>query len=283
MTFPARPKLRLAALVLPFAPLFAGQDAADLFSKAPPDIDNALRERVTAFYQLHVEGKFRQADPYVAEDSKDAYFEAEKIRYRSFEIGRITYKNEDFTRALVALVVDSPSIAVPGVHTNIKLPLLSNWKVVDGKWYWFLEKAPPGTYRSLFGYLPIPKGAQIDAGANPASPAPNTTSLPTAASILNQVRLDRAQVRFLATQASSEQIKLTNSMPGPLTVRVELEESLPGLQAAFDKTDLNSQESATLTIQYEPVNAAAMKAEVNARIYVAPTGQIFPVKITFTK
>ena len=59
----------------------AAQDPADLFRKAPPEVDDALRQRVTAFYQAHVDGKFRAADQFVAEDSKDAFFEAPKRRY----------------------------------------------------------------------------------------------------------------------------------------------------------------------------------------------------------
>ena len=263
-----------------FVHLVAAQDATDLFSKAPPEIDNALRERVTGFYQLHVDGKFRQADEFIAEDSKDIYFESKKVRYRSFEIGRITYKDE-FKHAVVALMVDSPSLLVPGMPTNLKLPLVSSWKLVDGKWFWFVEQPPPGTFRTPFGYVPIPEGAKIDSNGGGAPP-PNVTPAQAAASILSQVRLDRRDMQLVATKASSGQVKLTNGMPGPIKVRLALESSFPGLHAELDKTDLNSQESATLTVQYEPVNPAAVQREVVARIHVEPTAQIFPVKITFT-
>jgi hypothetical protein len=268
-------------IVLTFVQLVAGQDATDLFSKAPPEIDNALRERVTGFYQLHVEGKFRQADEFIAEDSKDIYFESKKVRYRSFEIGRITYKDE-FKQAVVALIVDSPALLVPGMPPNLKLPLVSNWKVVDGKWFWFVEQPPPGTFRTPFGYVPIPEGAKIDSGGGGAPPPANVTSPQAAASILSQVRVDRRDMQFVATKASSGQVKLTNGMPGAIKIRLGLENGFPGLHAELDKTDLNSQESATLTVQYEPVNLAIVQREVIARIHVEPTGQIFPVKITFT-
>jgi hypothetical protein len=268
-------------IVLTFVQLVAGQDATDLFSKAPPEIDNALRERVTGFYQLHVEGKFRQADEFIAEDSKDIYFESKKVRYRSFEIGRITYKDE-FKQAVVALIVDSPALLVPGMPPNLKLPLVSNWKVVDGKWFWFVEQPPPGTFRTPFGYVPIPEGAKIDSGGGGAPPPANVTSPQAAASILSQVRVDRRDMQFVATKASSGQVKLTNGMPGAIKIRLGLENGFPGLHAELDKTDLNSQESAILTVQYEPANLTTVQREVIARIHVEPTGQAFPIRITFT-
>ena len=66
------------------------QGPADLFQKAPPEMDQALRERVAAFLQAHVDGKFRLADQYVADESKDAFFEAHKRRYRDFEIVKVS-------------------------------------------------------------------------------------------------------------------------------------------------------------------------------------------------
>jgi hypothetical protein len=47
----------------------AAQQPAELFSKAPPTVDAALRARISKFYQLHVESKFRQAEALVAEDT----------------------------------------------------------------------------------------------------------------------------------------------------------------------------------------------------------------------
>src|SRR5262249_39351996 len=73
-----------------------GQDPADLFSKAPPAIDEVLRSRITEFYQAHKEGKFRLAEKLVAEESKDIFFEADKRRCREFKIARVSYE-EQFT------------------------------------------------------------------------------------------------------------------------------------------------------------------------------------------
>src|SRR5260370_17579573 len=78
------------------------QNPGDLLDKAPPDVEEALRARITAFYQAHVDKKFRQADEYVAADTKDFYYEANKPAYLALEIGKITY-SDNFTKPRSAL------------------------------------------------------------------------------------------------------------------------------------------------------------------------------------
>src|ERR1700732_4926641 len=78
--------------------LALGQDNSDLFDKAPPPIDEALRARVAQFYGAYTSGKFKDAYPLVAEDSQDAFFAASKDMLKSCEVLRIKYA-EDFTKA----------------------------------------------------------------------------------------------------------------------------------------------------------------------------------------
>ena len=68
----------------------------------PPDVDQALRARVTEFFQAHVDGAFRKAFEIVAEDTKDYYFATEKVRFKSFKIVDIKY-SDNFTKAVVNL------------------------------------------------------------------------------------------------------------------------------------------------------------------------------------
>jgi hypothetical protein len=67
---------------------------------APPEVEQALRARVTQFYELQKEGKFRQTEQYVAEDTKDLYYAMAKTGCISFELGKISY-SDDFTKATV--------------------------------------------------------------------------------------------------------------------------------------------------------------------------------------
>ena len=66
--------LKLASFAFLTA-LAAAQTATNPFDKAPPNVDDALKTRVTEFYQDHIDGKFRKAEQLVAEDSKDAFYD----------------------------------------------------------------------------------------------------------------------------------------------------------------------------------------------------------------
>ena len=65
---------------------------------APPVVDQALRARVTEFFQDHVDGNFRKAYDLVAEDTKDYYFGAQKFQFKSFHIDGIKFF-DDYTKA----------------------------------------------------------------------------------------------------------------------------------------------------------------------------------------
>src|SRR5579864_740686 len=67
----------LSTVLSGFAGLAFGQPSP------PPGIEDALRARVTEFFQYHVDGNFRKAYDMVAEDTKDFYFKALKIQFKS--------------------------------------------------------------------------------------------------------------------------------------------------------------------------------------------------------
>ena len=71
---------RAGILVLLLGGIALAQEAGNIFEKAPPEVDEALRARITRFYQAFIDGKFRLADALVADDSKDVFFAAEKRR-----------------------------------------------------------------------------------------------------------------------------------------------------------------------------------------------------------
>ena len=86
--------------VLACLPLIALEMIAQ--EKPAAAVDEALRARIGKFYQAHVDGKFRSAEQYVAEDSKDFFFEMEKQRYLSFREPEISY-SDHFTKAKVIM------------------------------------------------------------------------------------------------------------------------------------------------------------------------------------
>src|SRR5437868_9333254 len=113
-----------------------GQEPDDLFTKAPPAVDEALRARVSQFYQLQSDGKFRQADQMVAEESKDTYFEADKRRCRKFNLVRINY-TADFKEASAVVNCDTDMTFSRSIM-KVTVPLTTFWKVLDGQWMWYV-------------------------------------------------------------------------------------------------------------------------------------------------
>ena len=148
---------RLMALVTVLLAAALAQSPAELFEKAPPQVDEALRARVTRFYQAHVEGKFRVADQYVAEDSKDAFFSADKRRFGGFEITRISY-SDSFAKARVVTTVDDEFVNPLGRYA-VKMPLTTLWKLDQGEWFWYVVPSD-GPKETPFGKMKAGEGGR---------------------------------------------------------------------------------------------------------------------------
>src|SRR5215469_8779517 len=91
--------LRAALCLLP---LVAYAQAPQV--QPPPDVDQALRARVSEFFQDFVDSKFRDAMKLVAEDTQDEYLASAKTPIKSFEIRDVKY-SADFAKADVTLQV----------------------------------------------------------------------------------------------------------------------------------------------------------------------------------
>jgi hypothetical protein len=250
--------LRLILLAV-FATGSFAQNAGDAFNKPPADVDQALRARITEFYDLHVKGEFRKAESWVADDSKDIYYSGNKTKYLSYEIGRIEY-SDGFTRAK-ATVLCEQNIMLPGfMGRPMKVPVPSTWKLVDGTWYWYVD--PESLRMTPFGKMT--PGTARESGSIPAIP----TSVPDF--IYKQVKTDKSSVTLKAGE--SERVTITNSAPG--VMNISLTGSVPGVEVKLDRTVLNTGEQAVLTV----------KAGDDARsgvlsIQVEQTNQVIPIQV----
>ncbi len=259
-------------LVLTAAATLSAQTAAELFEKAPPEVDQALRERIRFFYQCHVEGKFRQADQVVAEDSKDAFFAADKTRYRGFEIVRIVY-SDNFTRARAVVAVDTDFMA-PGLgKIPVKAPLTTLWKLENGQWWWYVD--PNAGRNTPFG--------PMHAGQGESSPAPFPFRIPAspdeALSVLGKVTVDKAEVRLSSYEPASAEITVTNRMPGQVQLRLEYN-GFPGFEAKLDREELKANETAKLLLKVEPRDKAP-KPTLTVNLRVEPLSRVIPIQVTF--
>jgi hypothetical protein len=250
----------VTTLVAASATAAIAQDAADLFNRAPADVDKALRARITEFFHYHVTGEHRKAEELVADDTKDYFYDGNKPRYISFEIGKIDY-SEGFTKAK-ALVVVKMAIMLPGFNGKVMdVPSPSYWKLIDGKWYWYLTKAMQNA--SPFGEMkPGPAGA-ANAPSRPVIAA-------STEELFAQVKADKTAVEVNA--GSSDQIAITNGMVGPISLTVQ--GKIDGIEAAFDHAEIKPGEKATLTVKA----ADGAKAGV-LTVSVQQTGQTIPIQV----
>src|SRR6266849_528113 len=267
---------RLSGLLALTSALFLcpgfAQSPADLFAKAPPQVDDALRARMASFYQAMVDGKARQAEQYVAEDSRDFYYNMQKPKYLSYEIQRLDY-TENFTKAQ-AVVVVKMYLPFPGFQREpLPVPIGSHWKIVDGQWYWYND--PEASRMTPFGKMtpgPSPFG-----GAN--SNAPGVSKGPDVASLRKQVQVDKREVQLRIHEASSGEVAISNHLPG--IIKLQLQPlAVSGLTIKLDREELKGGEKAVVSFHFQP-GEVARYAPVTAIVMVQPLNFQIPIKVFF--
>jgi hypothetical protein len=260
-----------ACLFLCLASCLSAQDPADLFQKAPPAVDEALRARITKFFQLHVDAKFRQAESMVAEDSKDFFYSANKPKYLGFEIKNIIY-NEDFTKAK-AVVVTQMVVMAPGfLDKPVGVPIPSRWKLEKGEWCWYVD--PDELNMTPFGKM---KSGDAKSGAPsnlPAIPGPEE-----AARLLSGVKAEHEELELKARQPGSVEFTIVNTMPGNVSLTLDKLE-FPGVSLKIDSAELAAGAKAHVTFDWKPGLYRAKVLE--ARVRVQPTNQLLRLRVKFT-
>lgn len=104
----------------------------------PPEVEEALRSRIAQFYNLFEKSKFREAEQFVAEESRDIYYAVQKGRIFGFRIGKINF-GPDFKTAKVVMILKAH---VPFANSGpVDVPLATQWAQTGENW--FLVLPPP--------------------------------------------------------------------------------------------------------------------------------------------
>lgn len=264
MTAVAMSRVLFAAVVL--CSTLPAQNPLDLFEKAPPAVDEALRARIEKFYQAHVDGKFRIADQVVAEDSKDFFFAANKSRCNKFEIVKVGY-SDNFTRAR-ATVTCHRVVAMFGAGAReMPVAVASTWKLEGGEWWWYITQED--FEMTPFGRMKEGEGKA--GGSLPFSSAPNPQA------ILSLVQIDKPTVEL--TSAATDRVTVSNGMPGSISLSLDPPES-PGLRMKLSESELQAGEKAEIT--FERLPDAPAKGRATIRVLVKPTGQTLPIEVRWS-
>lgn len=249
------------------------QSAADAFQRAPAGLEDALRERVTAFYGLHKEGKFRQAEAMVCEDSKDLYYDSDKRRWTSVEITRVVFE-KDFQQAKV-LVTLGTEMSQKGVRVPALFPFNSTWKVESGQWCHHIPPPAKGETVTPFGVMKQSENP----GGQAAMPAIPASAQAAAAQILSAIRFSKRELKVKGYERSSDELEVHNGLQGALQLAV-YGVSRPGLTWQLSSGALKGGEKATLKLNYEPPDKSP-KNGMEIRIGLEPLGVEVPITIVF--
>jgi hypothetical protein len=236
-------------------------------------VDQALRARVTEYYQALLAGKYRAAERFVAEDSQDAYIARGKPSIKGFDITRIDY-SENFTKAEVALLCPGEWY-MNGQKFSVKIPVHDLWKFEDGQWLWYvvLEK---NVLHTPFGTIHKSDAELANNRELPAMKDPRAA----AQAILNLVTLDRDHVALRINRKDSAQVLIKNSMPGSIEVQ-ESHPQVKGFKVTLDRKTLAPGETGKLVLQTEGEDVTTVPPDAKVEIFVQPTSRLLPVIVKF--
>jgi len=149
---------------------------------------------------------------------------------------------------------------IPGFADKpLMVPIPSTWKIVKGKWYWYVDQ------ESLVN---TPFGKMKPGPVTGNSPLP--TSIPTdPAPFLNLVKADKQSVALKPGQ--SGQVSITNTAAGVMTLAIET--PLPGVEAKLDQAELKIGGRAVLTLRAERAATGVVTLKVQQ------TGETIPITV----
>jgi len=261
------PSMTLRTCILITLGLIArGQSAADALNRAPAGVEENLRGRVTAFYELHKEGKFRQAELYVCADSKDIYYDKDKRRWSSVEIIRINYENE-FKAAKIVMALGTEIRSRAGT-IPAKYPLTDFWQIEDGQW---CNHIPPPSKAETITPFGIMRQTESAKGQEP--PRPNISAE------MERVKVSKRELKLRAFETSSDELEIQNGLSGSIYLEVE-SVSVPGFKWSLPKKTLNKDEKVVLKVTYEPAPGRS-PVEFVLRVQMEPISVVAPIRVFF--
>ena len=261
-------RVTIATLVLACAYAFAESPTA-VFDKAPPQVENALRERIAKFFEAHISGKFRLAEQVVHDDSQDIFYNSQKQKFISYEIVKIDY-SENFTKATVVTAVEMDWHTARLGKIRVKPPMKTLWKVDDGQWWWYA--VPQKDWATPFG--------RMTPGADATKNAVPEWTLQDPSRVLRQVEVSKTDINLSSVGKSEDFAEIKNGMPGNLTLEIPSQSQIPGLEVKLSKTTLASGETARVTFAHHSENRLPKQAQV-VEVRAVEINQIYRFTVNF--
>jgi hypothetical protein len=252
----------------------------------PPAVDQELRARVNGFYENFLENSFspRKAEPFVAADTKDYFYNAGKFKYQTFQLGKITY-SDDFTKAVV-VVIGKMDRLIGGQVVTMDVPQNTHWKIENGKWCWYYDPKD-FSVTPLGGANPPPATTEAGTPKIPKNTSP-AEMRKAGKELLEQqtMELTPSQVTISVDRKSSAEVVFTNGADGDIQIALD-GPVVRGLTAKLDKNTVPGHGKAVLSFHYDPSDKSGPKdvwepkGNIPFRIVAAPFNRYFPVYVQF--
>lgn len=266
--------------------LAAAQGLPALLKQAPPDVDSALRSRVTKFYALQKESKFRAAEDLVCEDGRDIYYASDKVPPLSYEIMKIDYES-GFRNAVVLGSMDRVVVTRAG-SLQMKVPVPSRWKQAAGTWCVDLNRPlsneimnnPMSTAQRSDVERDMKAAASRETAVGAAKNSP--PGKPVAiADIQAGVVVDPPALNLRVDAAATFEVKIINKLGGSIQLSLTRNSMISGLTFDLQRTNLNRGETAILRVNYKPGSQPTRMRATTAEVKVEPLGATYVIPILF--
>ena len=242
---------------------------------AHPEAEETLRARVGQFYTLFQQGKFRQAEDFVAEDSKETYYMTNKGRHLGFDIRSVSFgPDAKEATVLVALQMIMPMTG----SSPVPVPVANKWRRLEGEWYLYYPQYKPGdTVQTPFGPKKIPHDSER------FGVLPNMGERPNLASLERMYKVSAKKLRFPSSAPGriTQEITVINRSEGKLSLE-QRTKHIKGVDIEIDPVEAGPGENIRVTFTYRPA-VALQRRNQKVRFAVSPISQEFAVDLIFEK
>jgi hypothetical protein len=254
--------------------------AQDLGRKAPAEIDDALKTRVSSFYQHFQKGEFRQAESFLDEASRDLFYNSKKNRILDFKIQTVDYA-DDFRTANV-LVVCKTIIAMLGSEP-LNMPLNSDWRFNEGEWWLHLtEHQRPAGADAASPFGPMSFSQDVAQPGSNFGPQGATMQPPTIESLASMYRISTDTLTF--PKNAKEPVTRSMTVKSASVGRLSVEQTsgpIEGITVNIESGEIEPGAEAKITFTYDPAKAEHVSGRVRLDFIVMPISQPFQVYLDF--
>ena len=211
--------LLAATLILLRSDAIIGPAMAAVQSPQPTEVENVLRERMSAYWTAMEKADYETAAQFLHPDSRNQFRnKIAKSRVLKWKIQKLEF-NEDRTVCNTLTIVTKP---IPVLGETIDFPLHNRWELVGGEWYFRIpwgESDNPllkvfQEQRSVAQQLPADRAAadkdKIDTAAGEALKGVRQRIVPDPANPPSVLAGRKAVFRFLYPNSTSAPIRIVS-------------------------------------------------------------------------